>query len=65
MPDIIRLRTSGNTTSVIKRRGAVRRRQRFHDMRLHDPGDCLDYRDDNGIPELTVGLGIGDADFEA
>src|SRR5690606_11792429 len=39
--------------------------KRCLDMRLHGLGDKLDHRNHNGIPELTIGLGIGNLDPEA
>src|SRR3546814_11454504 len=75
MPDIIRLRTSMETTSAIySKRNSLRPRDnnilllrrsnadRAVDVWLHCAGDEFDNRNDDRIPELPVCLCIRDLD---
>src|SRR4051794_3629136 len=77
MPDIIRLRTSGDTTSgnfqLSPRRGVkprvclkdLARIEDSHNVRLHEPGDLLHDRGRYGVSELPVGSGVGNRDRHA
>src|SRR3546814_9507201 len=78
MPDIIRLRTSMETTSAIySKRNSLRPRDnnilllrrsnadRAVDVWLHCAGDEFDNRNDDRIPELPVCLCIRDLDAPA
>ena len=66
MPDIMRLRTSGRTTSGMH--PTLARGRDLHlaggDDRRHVLGHSLNHRHDHAVAELLVGLGIADRNLE-